>query len=203
MIDQDYIIKYIDSFTRKKMIEPSPGEHHFVSMCLLPILLKNNLYEEIKYINPDGMKGYKNDRFLCDMTISKEEKRTIGVEVKYSKNNTLKFTKVQWGKLIRDKEAHGGNEENIFLGVLALINANNDEARVVFISLEELISVDKLIEIEKKNSGSKYLILDVIVNKNKDKKKPSEIKDLYGEPVRNDQEVFDIFNLTSPSSKIT
>lgn len=51
---------YMKHFCGKDLLEPMPGEHHFISLCLIPLMLQklNNAddIKKLKYISPDGAK---------------------------------------------------------------------------------------------------------------------------------------------------
>jgi hypothetical protein len=123
-------IDYKKHFTGKKL-KIYPGEHHFVSLCLIPWLLEVISTEDqgkISFINPDGSKSMSDKTVLiCDLTFD-----GIGVEVKYSENSNLEFTKVQY------KDFKDSNNFQGLWGFLAIINvAREGKAELVGISREK------------------------------------------------------------------
>lgn len=120
-----YKIVFSNSLINKDL--PLPGEHHFVGTCLIPLLYtKNNgFFEKIEYLNPDGAKSINKNKNknkknnhkdivdLYDLTF-KRGQSYVGIEVKYSKDMSLKFTSTQLKQFFRE-----GNKS--FLGVLSLV----------------------------------------------------------------------------------
>jgi hypothetical protein len=123
---------YIKYFTGKDIKDPLPGEHHFVSLCLVPQLI-NAIDEDkiklIEYINPDGMKNRNaSDKIICDLTYN-----GIGIEVKYSRNMSLNFT----SKQLRDLKKL---DKNRFLGFIALVGITKS-AKVIYIDADNFFRI--------------------------------------------------------------
>lgn len=89
-----YIQNHFKNYLNKK--EELPGEHHFVSLYLLSHILKIVPFEDIKYINPDGVKSKDGD-----LIYSVNDKEKI-IEVKYSSSEKISFTEKQREKLKLD-----------------------------------------------------------------------------------------------------
>jgi hypothetical protein len=139
---------YIEHFTGNK-INPLPGEHHFVSLCLVPLLVEqigNKNINKIEYINPDGMKNLKN-RVVCDITYDQ-----VGIEVKYSKNNSLRFTAKQLIELDKLKDS-------AFAGFIALVNSGCKTPNVRYISKIDFYSHYSQLIRERKDK--KYISIKV------------------------------------------
>lgn len=125
------------------------GEHHFVALCLVPMLIdkilkignKDNL-KLISYINPDGAKSITDKKkSLYDITFN-----GVGLEVKYSKTSSLRFTSTQLENLKGNKD---------FKGIIAITNVNDKgKCKIVYIEREEFyrINADKISKAFKKKS---------------------------------------------------
>lgn len=143
--------KYIINFTGDSIKDGiPPGEHHFVSMCLLPILVtaikakkkvnKKHDIRKIHYVNPDGMKGKGkgHEKLLCDITYG-----NIGVEVKYSKNASLSFTTPQL-EIFRSIYLKK-NKNAVFKGFIAIVNVlgKQDDPTILYISAKDFFETYK------------------------------------------------------------
>ena len=150
--------KYIVSFTGEKISNPVPGEHHFVGLCLLKLLMDNiGDVGRIKYVNPDGSKNSKpeNHSVLYDISIkgSKDESLS-GIEVKYSKGYSIKYTASQLDHLY--PEIAGGNRKAVdgFIGFVAIVNVKGKKGcQILFISAEHFLDhfkedFEKIVKLE-------------------------------------------------------
>jgi hypothetical protein len=86
MTYEEYIKKFIMGYNIQNI--PVPGEHHFVSVFLMPRIFNlTGFYPQ--YINPDGMKNLPGDLIYKENSVS--------IEVKYDK---LIFTKNEFNNWI-------------------------------------------------------------------------------------------------------
>ena len=121
---------YIENFTGlNKKSSHYPGEHHFVSMCLLPLLVKNIRVEEIcniHFINPDGTKvPNEGDGLICDITYG-----LLGLEVKYSETGSLTYTSKQLNSFFPyNKDTQEFESDPNFKGFIAIINVEKGKLK--------------------------------------------------------------------------
>lgn len=156
---ENFIKKYKTFFENNIINDklPLPGEHHFVGICLTPLLYIKDMknFEKIEYLNPDGakvsikkkstQKKNKNFHNLYDLTFRNEKNQLVGIEVKYSKNMSLKFSYTQLNQFLSQKGKS-------FLGVLALVYSKIDKcSRVIYISGNDFI---KQYEIKKLSNNN-------------------------------------------------
>lgn len=107
-----------------------PGEHHFVSLCLVPAILKRIQQKDvskIRYVNPDGSKGQKDKIPLYDITFDQK-----GLEVKYSRSMRIEFTTCQ----LKMFSSESGRKN--LCGVLALVNVEG-EAKVMWLDWNKFL----------------------------------------------------------------
>lgn len=83
-----------------------PGEHHFVSVYLVPRLYElNRLVPD--YVNPDGTKG-----IVGDVVYFKDGSHKLGIEVKL---RTIRLTKTEFNNWIVAENESGWPD--VFLGI--------------------------------------------------------------------------------------
>ncbi|MCF6327615.1 MAG: hypothetical protein L3J21_10035 [Devosiaceae bacterium] len=85
---------------------PSPGEHHFVAVYLLPRLYKINKVTP-DYINPDGTKNITGD-----ITYFQKGIHSFGIEVKYG---IIRFTVNEYNNWIVENITKG--HPDLFIGI--------------------------------------------------------------------------------------
>ena len=86
---KDYTNNFYSDFEKKDL--PLPGEHHFVSVFLLPLLYKVT-QNTPDYVNPDGTKDLPGDIIY---NFNKEE--ALSIEVKYQ---VIRLTKKEYNDWI-------------------------------------------------------------------------------------------------------
>ena len=104
----DSYVKYIDSYLSKEGLAglKEPGEHHFVSVYLVPKLY--SITEIIPdYVNPDGTKS-----ILGDIVYYKDGKHSIGIEVKLG---TIRLTANEFNNWILNPNI--SEHPCVFIGV--------------------------------------------------------------------------------------
>ncbi len=89
--------EYIDLYLNKSGLSnrPCPGEHHFVSVYLVPRLFGLN-QRVPDYINPDGTKG-----IIGDVVYYKDQEHPFGIEVKLG---TIRLTKGEFNEWIVNED---------------------------------------------------------------------------------------------------
>ncbi|RKZ57142.1 MAG: hypothetical protein DRQ44_16085, partial [Gammaproteobacteria bacterium] len=89
----EYINRYITN--RGLNGTKTPGEHHFVSACLIPKLFAiNGIVPD--YINPDGTKA-----IIGDVVYYRNGAHHFGIEVKFE---TIRLTKNEYNNWIVNEE---------------------------------------------------------------------------------------------------
>lgn len=83
-----------------------PGEHHFVSVFLLPLLYSINRIVP-DYVNPDGTK-----RLIGDVVYFRDGAHHYGIEVKFG---TVRLTKTEFNNWIVAKQKN--KHPDVFIGV--------------------------------------------------------------------------------------
>jgi hypothetical protein len=100
--------EYIRRFFRKSGLDGKqcPGEHHFVSVFLVPLLYSINSVVP-DYVNPDGTK-----RLIGDVIYFKDGAHHYGIEVKLG---TVRLTKEEFNSWIVAEVEN--KHPNVFIGV--------------------------------------------------------------------------------------
>jgi hypothetical protein len=129
---------YIKNHILKETLgdKPVPGEHHFVSVYLVPKLYELNKIVP-DYINPDGMKS-----ILGDIVFYKDNKHHFGIEVKLG---TIRLTKREYNDWIVCVNLE--NWPSVFIGICrtGIALCSWEDFRSAYIKacgIKELIPID-------------------------------------------------------------
>lgn len=105
----DYIKDYILDFGGRHI----PGEHHFVSMYLVPRLVSFEFLGLPCFVNPDGMKAIPGDIVFYDPADSQRVTPRLGIEVKIG---SLRFSRTEYNDWMRPN-APTGAKPHLFVGI--------------------------------------------------------------------------------------
>jgi hypothetical protein len=114
----DYIRDYILTFTTgpKQYRKHIPGEHHFVSMYLVPRLVSFPSLSLPTYVNPDGMKAIPGDIVYFDRKEVGGKVNwnfQLGIEVKIG---SVKFSRTEYNDWMRPHAASKA-KPHLFVGI--------------------------------------------------------------------------------------
>ena len=119
--------EYIDKYLRISGLgkRPSPGEHHFVSVYLVPKLFAiNNRVPD--YINPDGTK-----QIIGDITYYNDQEHQFGIEVKLG---TIRLTKGEFNEWIVNEDRSRWPHTFIGIGTIGIGICSWERFRAVYLN---------------------------------------------------------------------
>ncbi len=104
---------------------PCPGEHHFVSIYLVPRLFKINTRVP-DYINPDGMK-----KIIGDVAYYRDHGHQFGIEVKLG---TVRLTAREFNEWVVKAEPQNWPHTFIGIGIEGIAVCSWDTFRAAYIA---------------------------------------------------------------------
>jgi hypothetical protein len=118
--------EYIDLYLSKSGLreKPCPGEHHFVSVYLVPRLFELN-QRVPDYINPDGTKG-----IIGDVVYYKNHKHQFGIEAKIE---TIRLTKGEFNEWVFNEDSSRWPSTFIWIGSTGIGVCSLAEFRAAYI----------------------------------------------------------------------
>lgn len=132
---EQYVKRFFPYQDDKEMFYP--GEHHFVALYLLPLLIKNKINpEDIFYVNPDGMKSKRMKTTIRPNDLSFFHNGKIrGIEVKYSKKSTIEFSPTQYVSLCSNQSK---SSSDVIIALVRIKNSQDREYKLVKFEIGKL-----------------------------------------------------------------